>query len=100
MIAIVRIDPCMIVTRTGTDDLVDILELFHDVTKTQFTRLGIQLGLLVTTLNDLASENYGMHVLVAWLHQRDNVIKRGGESTWNSLIGALQTHSVDGRIQI
>ena len=90
----------MTVTITGTDDLADILKLLHDLTKTQFTRLGLELGLLVTTLNDLATENYGMHVLVAWLQQSDNVYKRGGPPTWNRLIGALQAHYVDGKVQI
>ena len=63
----------MIFTTTGIDNLADILDHLHDLTKTQFMRLGLQLGLLVATLNK-PTDDYGTHVLVAWLELKDNVI--------------------------
>ena len=89
----------MTVATTGIDDLADILELLHDLTTAQFKRLGLQLGLLISTLNSLDSENYGMEVIEAWLNKRDNVIQRRGPPTWNSLIGALLAHSVSLKVQ-
>ena len=85
------------------DDLVDILELLHDFTVTQYRKLGLQLGLLITTLNliedNCDAEDYGLHVLQAWLSQRDRVLVRG-RPTWNMLIGALQLNSVQLNVHV
>ena len=52
--------------------------------------LGLELGLLAPTLNQLksthSSEDFGLHVMEAWLNQVDEV-----NPTWECLIAALQS---------
>ena len=53
--------------------------------------LGLELGLLAPTLNQLksthSSEDFGQHVMEAWLNHEDNVKC----PTWECLIAALQS---------
>ena len=84
---------------TDIADLADILLLLDGLTNSQFTRLGLQLGLLVSTLDKFTADDYGIRVLEAWLNQTDKVMDRGGVPTWNSLIGALLTPTVQGKVQ-
>ena len=53
--------------------------------------LGLELGLLAPTLKQLksthSSEDFGLHVMEAWLNQVDNVKC----PTWECLIAALQS---------
>ena len=72
------------------EDLLDVLEQLTDLTTSKYWRLGLKLGLLEPTLNQLESthnEDLGRHVIVAWLKQVDNV----KNPTWKSLIAALQS---------
>ena len=74
-------------------DLLDVLEQLSDLTASKYWRLGLKLGLLAPTLNQLESthnEDLGRHVMVAWLNQEDNVVN----PTWKRLIAALQSQYV------
>ena len=74
-------------------DLLDVLEQLSDLTDGKFWRLGLKLGLLAPTLNQLESthnEDLGRHVMEAWLNQEDNVVN----PTWKRLIAALQSQYV------
>ena len=87
---------CCSITESG--DLVDILEQLHDLNMSQFRRLGLQLGLFLSTMRQFEDHNaddFEMCVLEAWLNQTDNVIKRGGPPTWSRLIGALRSGIVN-----
>ena len=55
-------------------DLLDVLEQLSDLTASKYWRLGLKLGLLASTLNQLESthnEDLGRHVMEAWLNQED-----------------------------
>ena len=82
---------------TGSSDLADIIELLHDVTNSQFKKLGLQLGLLLPTLKQIeqacSPDEFGMTVINAWLEKKDEVVQKGGP-TFSQLIKALQTRSV------
>ena len=83
---------------SGIKDLADIIEVLHDLTKEQYTKLGLQLGLYLPTLEGIDAPTtamYGVRVLEAWLNQKDSVVERRGIPTCNSLIGALRVPSVD-----
>ena len=64
----------------------------------QFKQLGLQLGLLLPTLNKIAdrtkSEDYGMEVIADWLKEVDNA-----KPTWNNLAKALDKRTVKGHVQ-
>ena len=72
-------------------DLLDVLEQLSDLTASKYWRLGLKLGLKSSTLNQLKSshnsEDFGQHVMEAWLNQEDNV----KNPTWKCLIAALQS---------
>ena len=81
------------VTHTGTDDLVDVLEVVHNIS--DWKRLGLTLGLLLKpTLTDIEThrhykaEDCKIDMLSAWLEQQDNVSQRGVPS-WSMLRAAL-----------
>ena len=82
---------------TGSRDLANIIELLHDVTNSQFKMLGLQLGLLYPTLEQIeqacSPDEFGMKVINAWLEKKDEVVQKGGP-TFSQLIKALQTRSV------
>ena len=68
--------------------------------------LGLQLGLLDTTLDKLHDETrpkgYGKKVMSAWLNQTDNVVKRSIERrgpTWRTLAEALKHKTVGCEVQ-
>ena len=87
-----------IISFTGSSDLADILELLNDVTNSHFKMLGLQLGLLLPTLEQIeqacSPEEFGMKVLHTWLEQKDQVMEKG-EPTFSQLIKALQTRTVE-----
>ena len=78
------------------------MEYVHDLNHPTLEMLGLQLGLLDTTLDRLHDETrpegYGMKVMSAWLNQRDNVVKRGGP-TWIALATALKNKTVGCEVQ-
>ena len=83
---------------TDIDDLVEILDQLCDLNMSQFRRLGLQLGLSISTLRqfeDHNAEDFGICVLEAWLNQTDKVLERGGQPTWSRLIGALRSKIVN-----
>ena len=67
---------------TDISDLVVVHERIYDLTTAQYTRLGLQLGLLLPTLNNIKeachADEYGINVLQAWLEQKDLVEGKGG----------------------
>ena len=77
----------------GPADLADVLEYVHDVNLPKLKTLGLQLGLLPSTLDKLRDqarpEEYGMKVMEVWLQQGDNVPSRG-KPTWATLATALK----------
>ena len=64
----------------------------------QFKQLGLQLGLLWSTLKRIADctkdKAYGMEVIAEWLKQVDNA-----KPTWNNLAKALDERTVKGHVQ-
>ena len=79
----------------GIDDLLNVLEQLSDLTATKYKKLGLKLGLLAPTLNNLqGSENFGWDVMEAWLNQKDNV----ENPTWKSLIAALESPIVGEKV--
>ena len=86
----------------GPDDLVDVMDYVHNLNQSALKKLGLQLGLLDSTLDKLLDqtrpEEYGMKVMSAWLNQRDNVAKRG-KPTWTTLATALKHRTVDCNLQ-
>ena len=64
----------------------------------QFGHLGLQLGLLQTTLDKISQHtealDYGKKVMADWLNQVDNV-----QPTWNNLVKALKKKAVKGNVQ-
>ena len=72
----------------ASDDLLDVLEQLSDLTVSKYRRLGLKLGLKSSTLSKLESDDeFGWHVMEAWLNQEDNV----KNPTWKCLIAALQS---------
>ena len=80
-------------TLTAANDLVDVLIVIRDVNN--WKHLGLQLGLLCSSLEKIGLEQQGridsckIAMLSAWLQQQDDVSKRGVPS-WNVLRAALQ----------
>ena len=74
----------------ASDDLLDVLEQLSDLTVSKYRKLGLKLGLKSSTLSKAKVESddeFGWHVMEAWLNQEDNV----KNPTWKCLIAALQS---------
>ena len=76
------------------EDLLDVLEVVHDVT--DWKKLGLALGLhYQPTLTDIETyrrckpDDCKMDMLSAWLQQQDNVSQKGVPS-WSVLRAALR----------
>ena len=68
-----------------------------DLNLSQFDHLGLQLGLLQTTLDKISHTealDYGNKVMTDWLNQVDNA-----QPTWNNLVKALKKKTVKGNVQ-
>ena len=92
--------PTFVVAGSSIDisELDHVLRLLTDCgfSKTNWHELGLRLGLLKSTLNEIEA-NYPKDVsrwltecLDKWLRRADNVNSRGG-ATWNSLSDALKS---------
>ena len=79
---------------TGIDDLYEVKKYLKNLVDWQ--SLGLELGLLYTTLEMINSDHRGMveqcktKMLAAWLQQQDNVQQHGSPS-WNVLQAALRS---------
>ena len=77
---------------TGIDDLADVKRSLKNFNNWQ--SLGLELGLLYTTLKRIEEEERGIiskckiRMLAAWLQQQDNVYEKGVPS-WSTLKAAL-----------
>ena len=72
----------------ASDDLLDVLEQLSSLTVHKYRKLGLKLGIKSSTLSKLEPDDeFGWHVMEAWLNQEDNV----KNPTWKSLIAALQS---------
>ena len=89
---------------TAENDLCDVLAVIRDLN--DWKDLGLQLGLLYSTLKRIDLEQRGivnsckMDMLSAWLQQQDNASKNGVPS-WSVLKAALKRmgeHETAGRI--
>ena len=75
------------------NDLVDLLTVIQDLVN--WEKLGLQLGLLLSTLEIIYHERQGkinkckIYMLSAWLKQQDNVSQKGVPS-WSVLKAALK----------
>ena len=75
----------------AVDDLLDVVEQLSDLTVSNYRKLGLKLGLKLSTLSELKSnDEFGWHVMEAWLNKEDNV----KNPTWESLIAALESRYV------
>ena len=85
--------PCLYVLVTAENDLCDVLAVIRDLN--DWKDLGLQLGLLYSTLIDIETHRHykpsecRIDMLSAWLQQKDNVSQRGVPS-WSVLRAALQ----------
>ena len=88
--------PCyyvLINVPTGSNDLCDVLAEINQLNK--WIELGLQLGLLLPTLERIDLEQRGkiskckIDMVSAWLQQQDNVSQKGVPS-WNVLRAALK----------
>ena len=84
---------CIIITHTGTGDLVNVLEVVESIN--DWSKLGMTLGLLYhPTLTDIETyrrgkpDNCKKDMLLAWLQRKDNVLQTGVPS-WTVLRAAL-----------
>ena len=79
-------------------DLKEVIKYVFELDVSQFKQLGLQLGLLWSTLKRITdhtkAEDYGMEVMTEWLRQVDNV-----KPTWNNLAKALDKRTVEGHVQ-
>ena len=79
-------------------DLKDVIKYVFELDMSQFEQLGLQLGLLWSTLKRIAdrtkAEDYGMEVIAEWLNQVDNV-----KPMWNNLAKALDKRTLKGHVQ-
>ena len=79
---------------TAENDLCDVLAVIRDLS--DWKDLGLQLGLLYSTLKMIDLEQRGfinsckIEMLSAWLRQQDNVSQKGVPS-WSVLRAALQS---------
>ena len=80
------------------EDLKDVIEYVCELNMTQFIQLGLQLGLLQPTLDNLTNGtkpiNYGTKVMTEWLKQVDNACP-----TWKNLAKALDKKTVKAHVQ-
>ena len=80
------------------EDLKDVVEYVFELNMTQFIQLGLQLGLLQPTLDELTDgtklEDYGTKVMTEWLNQVDKA-----QPTWNNLAKALDKRTVKAHVQ-
>ena len=69
-----------------------------DLNLSQFGFLGLQLGLLQTTLDKISHTeqalDYGKKVMIDWLNKVDNA-----HPTWNNLVKALKKKTVNAKVQ-
>ena len=85
--------PCLYLLVTAENDLCDVLAVICDLN--DWKKLGLQLGLLYSTLIDIETYRRGkpsecrIDMLSAWLQQQDNVSQRGVPS-WSVLRAALK----------
>ena len=83
----------------ANDDLLDVLEVVHDLT--DWKRLGLALGLHYPTLTSIESYRHykvdecRMDMLSAWLQQQDGVCQKGVPS-WAGLKAALKRMGENG----
>ena len=69
----------------------------YDLNLSQFGFLGLQLGLLQTTLDKISHTealDYGKKVMIDWLNQVDSA-----QPTWNNLVKALKKKTVNAKVQ-
>ena len=79
------------------EDLHEVTTYFIHLTKDEIYSLGMALGLFDCTLSELADssvQRYLSHMLKAWLRRQDNVDRKSGPPTWNSLVKALRADTV------
>ena len=83
---------------SGIADLKDVIKYVFELDVSHVKQLGLQLGLLLPTLNKIADrtkpDDYGMEVIAEWLNQVDNA-----KPTWNNLVKALDEGTVKGHVQ-
>ena len=85
--------PCLYLLVTAENDLCDVLAVIRDLN--DWKDLGLQLGLLYSTLTDIETYRHykpsqcRIDMLSAWLQQQDNVSQRGVPS-WSVLRAALK----------
>ena len=76
---------------SAISDLRDVLRQLSNLSPSNYSMLGLELGLLEPTVSRLesthSSEDLGRHIMKAWLNQVDNVKC----PTWECLIAALQS---------
>ena len=86
----------------GLEAQGDIEEQLYDLSKVQWRALGIQLGLLSTTITRLEEKNVdlGSAITQAWLDKTDNEsVTKKGPRTYDTLVRALNRNKVNGVAQ-
>ena len=77
------------VAQLTVDDLFEVTQYLGTLLPEDLIRLGGALGLHYSNLKMMNPLREDM--VSAWLNQQDNVIKKSGKPTWESLMRALET---------
>ena len=80
------------VAQLTVDDYLKVTQYLETLLPKDLMQLGEALGLQYSKLFKMAlCGDLLRDVVLAWLNQQDNVMKRSGKATWRSLIKALRT---------
>ena len=81
------------------DDHFEVTQYLETLPSKDLKSLGGALGLRYTTLDKMTSDALCNELVLAWLNQQDNVMKKSGKPTWESLMKALRTIGHEGLAQ-
>ena len=93
---------CNTLVYSGIDAQGDIEEHLHDLSDVQWRALGVQLGLLPTTITQLKERNsdLGSAIIQAWLSKTDDdSVSKKGPRTYTTLVKALRRNKVNAGMQ-
>lgn len=83
------------VLHIGESDVFEVCEYLHGLDKRSMFSLGLCLGLSYAKVeNMLQSQTYREDIVAAWIQRQDQVLKKTGAPTWQTLVKALENPQV------